>query len=179
MSPEQLERLEFFMAKVAHQGTEDTTTVDGLEELLDTQNDDQGRVPSEDWTVDEVADYLGLSVKTIRRRLKDRKLDGYKIEGNNGPEWRIRLHTLSNDHGRESIVKPAPTTVQGPLQVEQEQSLVKELIEKLEVLTYRNGYLEAQLSDRENQLKLIADSSSTKLGLWARICSWFKASPTS
>ena len=86
------ERLEF-MAQVARQSTEDTTTVDGLEELLDTQNSDQGKVANDDWTVDEVADYLGLSVKTIRRRLKDRKLDGYKIEGTNGPEWRIRLHT--------------------------------------------------------------------------------------
>lgn len=159
------------MANAARQSTVDTTTMEGLDELLESQNDVQGRVDSEDWTVEEAADYLGLSVKTIRRRLKERKLDGYKIDGPNGPEWRIKLHTLTNDHGRGAIVHPTATTVQGADPMMGDSTLVKELIEKLEVLTYRNGYLEAQLLERESQLKLVSDTS--KKGGWNRFWQWF------
>jgi excisionase family DNA binding protein len=159
------------MANAARQSTVDTTTMEGLDELLESQNDVQGRVDSEDWTVEEAADYLGLSVKTIRRRLKERKLDGYKIDGPNGPEWRIKLHTLTNDHGRGAIVNPTATTVQGADPMMGDSTLVKELIEKLEVLTYRNGYLEAQLLERESQLKLLSDTS--KKGGWNRFWQWF------
>lgn len=158
------------MANAARQSTVDTTTMEGLDELLESQNDVQGRVDSEDWTVEEAADYLGLSVKTIRRRLKERKLDGYKIDGLNGPEWRIKLHTLVNDHGRDTLAKPTATTVQGADLMTGNSTLVKELIEKLEVLTYRNGYLEAQLLEREDQLKLISDAS--KKSGWTRFWRW-------
>jgi len=71
---------------------------------------------------------------------------------------------------------------------------IETLQEKLEAATYRNGYLEAQLSSAESQLKLLPDLSAkaTKVetmeqqiarleaeladqrkGFWARFGAWF------
>lgn len=44
---------------------------------------------SDFWTPTDAAKYYGVSVRTIRRRLQDGTLAGYKHTGPNGPEWRI------------------------------------------------------------------------------------------
>lgn len=65
----------------------------------------------------------------------------------------------------------------GPAPVDPE--LLKELLAKLEVLTYRNGYLESQLTERQKeldnqreQIKLLTDSQH-KPRWWQRFSSWF------
>jgi hypothetical protein len=53
------------------------------------------------------------------------------------------------------------------------------LLEQIQALTYRNGYLESQLSEREKdiierdeRMKLLTDSQH-KPGWWAKFSSWF------
>jgi|GEM_PF-1406456 hypothetical protein len=48
----------------------------------------------------------------------------------------------------------------------------RELKAQLQGATYRNGFLEAKLEDKENQILLLTDSQS-KQGWWARFSSWF------
>lgn len=48
----------------------------------------------------------------------------------------------------------------------------KELLNKVESATYRNGYLEAQLAAKDEQIKLLTDSQH-KSGWWARFSGWF------
>lgn len=45
---------------------------------------------------------------------------------------------------------------------------VAELLRKLEGATYRIGYLESKLEERDNQIKLLTDSQH-KIGWWARL----------
>jgi len=44
--------------------------------------------------------------------------------------------------------------------------------QNLEAATYRIGWLESQLQDREKEVKLLTDSQH-KAGWWARFSSWF------
>ncbi len=53
--------------------------------------------------------------------------------------------------------------------------LLKEKDAKLEALTMRTGYLEAQLETHKEQIKLLTDSQH-KRGWWAQFCSWFVGS---
>ena len=48
----------------------------------------------------------------------------------------------------------------------------QELKGQLQGATYRNGYLESKLEDREQQIKLLTDSQH-KGGWWAKFSSWF------
>jgi hypothetical protein len=63
-------------------------------------------------------------------------------------------------------------------QVEQERNYSKSLNEKLEAANHRNGYLEAQVSHRETQIKLLTDSQhkaadiQIQPGFWSRFGSW-------
>ena len=49
---------------------------------------------------------------------------------------------------------------------------VAELLRKLEGATYRIGYLESKLEDREKEIKLLTDSQH-KPSWWSRLSSWF------
>lgn len=80
----------------------DVTSLDGLDTLFesdaevveqaaalsqaDTTHDVDGVLT---WSLQDAADNLGLSKRTILRRLKTGALLGQKITGNFGPEWRI------------------------------------------------------------------------------------------
>lgn len=154
-------------------------TMDGLDEFLDqgptALSSVQGKVDSEGWTIQEAASYLNLSEKTIRRYLKKEKLDGYLVDGPNGPEWRIKQTTLDNDQGQQRPQTIYPTMVQGGQvgRVENtlDSTLVRDLLSKVEALTYRNGYLEAQLENHKEQIKLLTDSQH-KPSWWRRFGSW-------
>lgn len=63
-------------------------------------------------------------------------------------------------------------------------SLIKanqEMAAKLEAVVYRNGYLEAQIENERQQVKLLTDRLHipslvpSEPSLWAKFCSWFKA----
>lgn len=53
----------------------------------------------------------------------------------------------------------------------------KELQNKVESATYRNGYLEAQLENHKDQIKLLTDSQH-KASWWRRFTSWALGSPS-
>jgi len=177
----QIERWEN-LADSLHESTVDRTTVDGLDRLLeesvDTENTDPGQVAADDWSLEEAADYLGLSIKTIRRRLRDGKLDGYKIIGLNGPEWRIRQICLDNDQGQTRTWSTKTSMVQSNHAPTTDVTLVRDLISKVEALTYRNGYLESQLAERNQQIKLLTNNQC-KGGWWRRAWRWFTGGGTS
>lgn len=196
----------------------------------------------EDLTLEQAAVRLNLSERTIQRRLKHRQLDGYKIPGPRGPEWRIRIKaseevtqvlsmpTLDMPEARldtPTATQDTPKTTQDMSQVTEDMTVtdvgvtitntgerqttsetglvvsefsrfykeqINLLSDKLEAATFRNGYLEAQLSAAENELKLLpdlsaratrveqleielakvrAELSSTKEGWFAAFSRWF------
>ena len=51
-------------------------------------------------------------------------------------------------------------------------ALIQEKDKLLQAATFRNGYLEAQLENREREIKLLTDNQH-KRGGWVRFWSWF------
>jgi hypothetical protein len=106
--------------------------------------------------------------------LNNGKLDGYKISGINGPEWRVKTSALDTVHGQPVSTAHTMGTVQGTPDKSAESgvdtALVKELLGKLEILTYRTGYLEAQLAAKDEQIKLLTDNN--RPSWWRRSCDW-------
>ena len=54
--------------------------------------DSQEKEESGVWNTKIAAEMYGKSERTIRRLLKNGVIEGYKIEGPCGPEWRIKPH---------------------------------------------------------------------------------------
>ena len=159
----------------------DPADMTGLEDFFPSHD----KAGQEDLSLEEAAKRLNLSERTIQRRLKRGQLTGYKINGDRGPEWRIKLqsgedmtlHAVppSEDTTIESEVMPDIEAVSSDDKTADRQALtygaiaqftgfyqdqIETLQEKLEAATYRNGYLEAQLEVAGNQLKLLPDLSA-------------------
>lgn len=64
--------------------------------------------PSEQLTIPKAAARLGVSIVTVRRRLKAGHLNGVKIETPQGYEWRVCLEATSAD------LPPAESTPSSP-----------------------------------------------------------------
>lgn len=184
----------------------DSLSVEGLEEVFDqpshtlrSMDDETVHTASTDldqWTISEAAQQLKLSTGTIRRRLQNGRLKGFKVEGLNGPEWRIirpgsiveavientenPIETLTSqaDYGIHTQIKNIDQPVQavpshpGHTVINEHLEVIKEMQSKLEALTYRNGYLEAQLENHQETIKLLTDSQH-KRGRWLSFWSWF------
>ncbi len=120
---------------------------------------------------------MGVSEKTILRRLQRGALAGHKVVGQFGPEWRI----LAQDRTAQDNFSAQDTPAQ-VIEIAQDSitTILKnenELLRKqLEGAIFRNGYLEAKLDERENTIKLLTDSQH-KPGWWNKFKSWFLGAP--
>jgi excisionase family DNA binding protein len=122
-----------------------------------------------DWTPEQAATALNKSVRTIRRMLQDGTLKGYKVPGRRRDEWRVKAVSVSR---KETVNVP----VQKALVSENDRlwQLLREKDAKLEALTIRTGYLQAQLEASQETIKLLTDSQH-KDGWWRRLCKWLVA----
>lgn len=198
--------------KLSVEVTADTT---GLDDFFSCHD----KAEQEDLTLEDAAKRLNLSERTVQRRLKNGQLKGYKIAGPRGPEWRIKVESCEDTTGQafaasdDTTFSTDDTTIVETVSTEDTTRdskattanaftqfaefyhvQIETLQEKLEAATYRNGYLEAQLSSAESQLKLLPDLSAkaTKVetmeqqiarleaelanqrkGFWARFGAWF------
>lgn len=185
-----------------------TVTVDGLEQLFEQplsneQGDDQGTLIKiaegnehpdqtsisnpDHWTLQHAAESLNLSIATIRRRLNKGQLQGYKVDGINGPEWRVippaqntnddQGHPIqSGEHRVQFDEQPAQPVISALLtRLSDVECLLTQSQKDLQAANWRNGYLESQLeNEREQikQLKLLTDSQHKPAWL-KRFYSWF------
>ncbi len=147
-------------------------------------------------TIDDAAATLGVSSRTILRRLQKQSMPGFKVQGQFGPEWRVTFiqsqttpAQASADQGQANASQGQATPDQGePASVDSElvnelrrqiTDLKNELEDKLSVAqreiqaaAFRNGYLESQLENERQQVKLLSDSQH-KPSRWARFPKWF------
>ena len=165
----------------------------GLEDLFLTPISEQGQSEHREhpahWTLQEASNNLGISIATVRRKLAKAELSGYKVQGQNGPECRIIHPAQIGEHPAQigehpAHHDPAKDVIMIEAEVDAEhapgtEQLTRELLAKLEVLTYRNGYLEAQLAERQKelelhqeQIKLLTDSQH-KPSWWRKFATWF------
>lgn len=134
------------------------------------------------WTTDEAAKHLGVSQRTVFKRLKEGSIKGIRVQGKYRVEWRIEpietsvpgIEVAFEDDdeirsGYGADQEGAPDRAQNlreqasgaSLRLQELESLLGVIREKdqlLQAATYRNGYLEAQLAHREQEIKLLTDS---------------------
>lgn len=153
-----------------------------------------GSTASELLNTEEAAKRLGISSRAVINRLKSGSLPGKLVQGKYRKEWRVFGDALRKSSEEPPEIKiensepsEAPTrNASEGLRSSSERSegssdstailglleQNKRLMDQLNALTYRNGYLESKLEEREREVKLLTDSQQRQ-GWWARFASWF------
>lgn len=159
---------------------------------VEASSDSLDRVVS----VQEASRHLGISPRTVLRRLSKGTLKGYKTEGTFGIEWRVSLDSLdkqSQDSSDSQVISLGTVEASSDSQDTAEDSLILELRDQIAVLreelnrerteaqrqlqaaVFRNGYLEAQLENKDSEIKLLTDSQQqTTATLWQRFKQMFE-----
>ncbi len=140
-------------------------------------------------TLSEAAEMLGITRRSALRLVQEGKVAGAK-DGQG--QWLVKTASIQNrlqaknrseSHVQHVAVEVAEGHGQGwpGGHTEGQVEIMRDLLSKIEALTYRNGYLESQLSERERdiaereqQIKLLTDSQH-KPGWWARFKKWCAA----
>jgi excisionase family DNA binding protein len=177
------------MSLVQHNLSPDQSTVDGLDNLFEADTSHVMPVTSDDvssveitvdtiptWTLSEAAEELNISKRTILRKLKTGELQGRKVIGPNGPEWRIQ--PIDTPDMTNRFVKTSVNAVTSDEQSTGDnahdtkfESLLKVIesqVEQLKAASQVIVYQQAQLMAKDEQIKLLTDSQH-KQGWWARL----------
>jgi hypothetical protein len=161
-------------------GSDNMTLSDGAQVKNEYAPDTVGQVLSEKVSLTEAAIRLGVSERTIHRRITRGQLTAEKdSDGRVHVICPSPVGTVSVNVGQEpdSIDRLSDIVGQGDRKSNQDQlwDLVRQQGAKIEALTCRNGWLESQLHEREQdikELKLLSDSQHRR-GAWSRFWSWF------
>jgi hypothetical protein len=186
-SPVSIEGLEQIFAPMPHENPSGT---DGI--LMGT--DETAACLSETlrgYTVSEIVNLLGLPRSTVYRQINNGKFHTEK-----GLDGKLRIllrqseipvlstETLCNlaeipfetvetvPFSREKTPETGEIPCEKPETNNSSKVDIAELLRKLEAATYRIGYLESKLEDRDEKIKLLTDSQH-KGGWWAKFSSWF------
>jgi hypothetical protein len=128
-------------------------------------------------TTEEAAHRLGISARAVLNRLKAGTLQGRRIKGKFKTEWRIlwNLQQSSSEGSEpyhevtsEVASEPSDTSDEhyaasdkdGAVSLQWLREQVKQLTDQSQALSFRNGYLEAQLEMQRDQVKLLPDFQS-------------------
>lgn len=131
-------------------------------------------------TMAEAARRLKMPYPTLRRHVLSGKVES--VAGSDGkPLVKLQRVEHSESSYESSIQANEQIThsnelsaniqsLLDALKAEREYSRV--LCDKLDAASYRNGYLEAQLAEKETHIKLLTDGQH-KPGWWSQFCAWF------
>lgn len=135
-------------------------------------------------TMAEASRRMQIPYPTLRRQV----LAG-KIPNVAGPDGKVMVKVMATEnslnsseqktarHEQTAFPSEYSLTIQRLLdQLESERDHAHLMSEKLESATYRNGYLEAQLASRDEQIKLLIDGQH-KENWWRRFCAWALGRP--
>jgi len=170
----------------------DTTVIEGSDKGDSTLRS----APGQGLTIKQASEHYGLAVPTIRLKIKTGDIPALKMNGPKGPEWRVFPNGMPASYDKvDSTVhafdsQPDSSVIEGFYKADRTvaegfhqaninlAALIKanhELTSKLEAVTYRNGYLEAQIENERQQVKLLTDQlhKPEHPSWWARFCSWF------
>lgn len=150
----------------------DSTSIEGLEDLLEVQEVTHEELQEERetahesaheadeimqsyWTTAEAAEHLDVSIRTIMKKLKDGSLQGVKVEGKYRPEWRIKpIEIETTDHEESKEEDEADSTVHDlvhePDHEQQEERLLpaqgqSEFIELLKMIQKKDHELQGAI----------------------------------
>lgn len=175
----------------------DPASTDGMADLFEPlatsaqhSTDQSPATPDQGITIDQAAGFLRVSPRTILRRLQKGTLPGFKVQGQFGLEWRVSPLTIPAQHSADLGLPTSVQCVATPIQSlttsdQSDPELIKELRQQISDLkneldkkiseaqreiqaaAFRNGYLESQLENHKEEIKLLTDSQH-KPGWWDR-----------
>lgn len=116
------------------------------------------------FTVKEAAEALGISEKTVRRRIKDGTLKAEQVQGKRGLEYQIT--DLEGDQSTSSELG-----AEGGMALVKAIEVIKSLQEENERLAGQVGYLQAQNLELNNKIGLLTEGKQQK-PLWRRLLWW-------
>ena len=136
----------------------------------------QYQMAGQGWTVKQAAKALGQSEKTIRRRIKSGEIRAEQVPGKYGMEYRVMdiNTTLPLDRG---VDMTRGDTMVKALDVTRDEALVNalDMVRALQVenerLAAQVGFLQAQLQEAQNKVRLLAAPRSP---WWQRLLWWRK-----
>ena len=123
------------------------------------------------WTVRQAAEALGQSEKTIRRRIKSGEIRADQVPGKYGIEYRIMdIHTAPPpdrgiDTTRDDTMVKTMDVARGEALVKA-MDMVRDLQVQNERLAAQVGFLQAQLQEAQNKLRLL---SAPRSSWWQRL----------
>ncbi len=166
-------------------------TVEGMDALFDERENQIESVESHlILTVAQASAHLRKPISTIYRRVKAGKFKTQQAEDgtlriilptDNNPEAQVITTHSRDETQNQNVIIDDSRSENGETQQARKISsaefvrlleLIAEKDRKLEAATYRVGFLESRLEDRESQIKLLTDSQH-KGGWWAKFSSWF------
>ncbi len=112
-------------------------------------------------SIQEAAKQLGLSEKTIRRRIKAGSLRASKLATSQGFEWRVHVDSQTVHVDSQPVQEPSQVAVQLDSQPQSSSDVLKalEIIERLQrenmELAGRLGFYQARTLELEERVKLL------------------------
>ena len=129
-------------------------------------------IETEGLNINQAAEKLGVSVRTVRRRIKEGSLRAIKIEGRFGEEYRIFLDEPISataivdepiDDNKEKF-----SAVNQP-EVQQLLKVISDLSQQNVELARRVGAAESKVQILSEKLQLLEAPKEKKRGFWDRI----------
>jgi len=128
------------------------------------------------WTIKEAATVLGVSEKTIRRRIKDGTIKAEQADGKYGAEYHITdldgMHVQPLDRRQddgENAVAYRDLPAEQAVAMDKALEMIRALQSEIERLSGQVGFLQAQLVQAEKKIKLL---SAPKRPWWYRLAFW-------
>ena len=121
--------------------------------------------------IGQVATLLGVSERTIRRRIESGRLQAVQVGTSQGYEWRVILDgTQDKADGtidkvsRQDAVHLDSQADTGALQ--QALALIEKQEQQIVELAGQCGFLQAKLQERDNQIRALMAPKETKSHSW-------------
>ncbi len=156
------------MSDTAHSyQTDSSAATDGMDAIFEPVvglgiSTDSQVPPTEAVSVECAAKALGLSVKTVKDRLRKGTLNGRKVKDKFGDKWLVLLGSdyqvvpelieITPEGSPSQALPVAP-----PVDLKPFFELLDRKDKDLQAAAFRNGYLENQIADYATQLKLLPD----------------------
>ena len=114
----------------------------------------------------EYAALVGLSVKTVRRKVRNGEIAAELIDGPHGPEYRVAHPTQETGQGAQQGTLPERVPTMGNLEpllgrLDTLMSMVDRLSRENLELAGRCGFLQAKLQDAEAEIRLLKAPAET------------------
>lgn len=100
-------------------------------------------------TIKEAAEALGVSVDTVRRRIRDNKVKAWKIEGTYGPQWVIDSDSLAE---YQQVVDVVP--VKYNMNPDTLVNSIRQTVQEAAAEGTKKGILEAMEENKQDYEKL-------------------------